>query len=505
VTFHRRYLTLVEDIERSFRVADWRADDLSIWPLARMDLYLDLYRAHVGITPVPPRALPVRMLERFAAPLVNLYRSRHDLSHWIGVARRADAILLGDGVSLDYLDGSWRDRYGEPVMAALERQGLSTFLMQTGDLSRLPWYRPTYAANVVAFRGTRRSLWLRTAIEAPDHERVLQYLQTHAVDAPSLRHAALTRRARRVLATATEFESILKAVQPRLAFVVTYYADLGPAFLLACRRRRILSVDLQHCPQEGAHKAYGWWSVPDDGYGVLPAVFWNWTQAEAAYISQWTSRLAQPWHRSIHGGHVQLAPYLDDHDPAICALDDKYDLISGKHAFEREILVTLQPVTGYRAQWDALAGQIEASPRNWRWWVRRHPASRPYQDREYQRLVRLELPNVVVDASSSLPLPALLRRMSVLVSRFSGASAEAANFGVPALFLSEEARGQFSSLIERGCARIVDISELNATIASLPARPVRPQLAATPELDRLLVELEGLARDYSQLYSLTAH
>jgi len=161
--------------------------------------------------------------------------------------------------------------------------------------------------------------------------------------------------------------------------------------------------------------------------------------------------------------------------------------------------VTLQPVSGYREQWDALAAQIEASPRTWRWWIRRHPASRPYQDQEYLRLVNLRLPNVIVDASSSLPLPALLRRMSVLVSRFSGASAEAANFGVPALFLSEEARGQFSSLIERGCATVVEIPTLIDVIARLPATPMRPQLNVAPELDQTLLRLEQIARDYAHL------
>jgi hypothetical protein len=89
--------------------------------------------------------------------------------------------------------------------------------------------------------------------------------------------------------------------------------------------------------------------------------------------------------------------------------------------------------------------------------------------------------------------------MSVLVSRFSGASAEAANFGVPALFLSEEARGQFSGLIERGCARVVEISELIDAIARLPATPIRPQLNVAPELDRTLLRLEQIARDYAHM------
>lgn len=503
VLFHRGYLDIVEQIERECPVAKWKVDDLEIWPLARLDLYLDLYRSSVGITPGPLPPLALRALDHFAAPLMNAWRSRHDLRHWLARPRAAYALFLGDGVSLDCIDGAWRDRYGDPLMAALEQQGHSTLLMQQGDLSRLPWHRPTYAANVIASRGWRRRFLVPANLELPDHARVLALLAAKGLAAPSLAAAALTRRAQRVLATASAFEAVLRVVRPRMAFVVTYYADLGPAFLLACRRRGVLSIDLQHCPQEGAHKAYGWAGLPERGYAVLPAVFWNWTERDAANIERWTRTLAEPWHRSVHGGHAQLASYLDESDAMTRALDVRFNAIRGEAHYEREILVALQPVAGYRTQWEALAAQIEASSAQWRWWIRRHPASRPYQDEEYEPLVALRRPNVVVDASLSVPLPTLLRHMSVVVSRFSGSSAEAAMLGVPALFLSQEARGQFSALIERGAATVVEISRLNEAIAGLPARPVRPTLIAAPKPAATLKLLEEMADDYARLYQGT--
>lgn len=496
VRFHGRYLSLVEAIERRFPVTQWCASDLEIWPLARMDLHLDLYRASVGIAASPKRSLPVRVLERYATPLLNVWRSRGDLRHWVARPRSAHNIFLGDGVSLDWMEGAWQDRYGEPLMAALARRGRDTFLMQPGDLSRLPWHRPTFAANAVAMRGLRRRASVTDCPALPQLQQVRRFLAAEGIEAPSLTEAALSARARLVLATAAGFEQVLEIVRPTLAFVVTYYADLGPAFLLACRRRGILSIDLQHCPQEGAHKAYGWWGLPPSGYAVLPAVFWHWTQADADYTHSWASRLALPWHRSLYGGHVQLTPFLDDQNPDTVRLDRRFDSLTDGVRYQREILVALQPVSGYRAQWDALATQIEASPPGWRWWIRRHPASRPYQDDEYRRLVELQRPNVIVDGASRLPLPLLLRHAHVLISRFSGAAAEAAAFGVPALFLSDEARGQFSALIDRGVARVVDIAQLTAYIAQLPAVTRRPPATAPPALDSTLALLEAVAPDY---------
>ena len=209
-------------------------------------------------------------------------------------------------------------------------------------------------------------------------------------------------------------------------------------------------------------------------------------------------RLAFPWHRSVHGGHTQLAPFLDDGDPQTQAWDAKFNVIGAGAAFEREILVTLQPIGVFAP----VAGAGHANPgcaRGWRWWIRRHPSARAYQDAEYAALVSLRMPNVIVDQALLLPLPALLRHMSALVSRFSGASAEAAAFGVPAFFLSEEAHGQFSGLIAQGLASVVDIRALNREIARVPAVPVRPAPVRHPALDDTLLHLGEIARDYRDL------
>jgi hypothetical protein len=498
--FHRRYLSLVEHIEREFPVARWLSADVEVWPLARLDLYLDMYWANVGGELPKSTPFVIRALSAAATPVKNLWKSRGDLHHWIARPKAADAIFLGDGVSMDLVGGEWQDRYCEPVIAALERKGLSTFLMQSGNLERLPWHRPTFAANLVALRGNLARMASRAAVELPAHERVLEFIAGNNVAAPSMSRINLQRRANTVSATASAFERVLRRVKPSLAFVVTYYSGLGPAFMLACRRQGVLSIDLQHCPQEGAHKAYSWLALPENGYATLPAVFWNWTQRDAADIQRWAGTLRLPWHRSVHGGHTQLSAYLNDTDAITRTGDARFAAMTGRTIFEREILVALQPVGGYRDRWDALAAQIESAPFTWRWWIRRHPASSAYQDAEFKRLVSLRRPNVVVEESLSLPLPALLRHMSVVISRFSGASAEAAVLGVPSIFLSEEARGQFSDLIERGVARVVEIESLNAAIAAMPAKIVRPATPPYPELDQTLYRLQEMARDYSRLF-----
>ena len=89
--------------------------------------------------------------------------------------------------------------------------------------------------------------------------------------------------------------------------------------------------------------------------------------------------------------------------------------------------------------------------------------------------------------------------MSVVVSRFSGASVEAAVLGVPSMFLSEEARGQFSDLIDRGLAQVVEVESLIARIAAMPSRAPSATRPRFPPLALTLDRLQAMARDYPPL------
>jgi hypothetical protein len=408
-------------------------------------------------------------------------------------------LFLGDGVSLDRVDGVWRDRFGEPVAAALERQGRRCFFMQSGNLARLPWSRPTYAANQIAGRAAIvAALTKSPTLSLPDHPKVIRLINDARVAAPSLAPEQLARRARVVAAQAAGFDGILDLVQPSIAFVVTYYAGLGHAFALACRRRGVLCVDLQHCPHDRFHRAYSWSTLPPQGYSTLPGLFWTWTEADAANIRAWGDSLAQRWHGAIAGGHPQIAGL------GSCEGERPWQGVGGDRRYEREVLIALQPIGGKSHVWDALADAIQSAPPRWRWWIRRHPASTLAQDLVYGRLLSLDRPNVVIGEAAQIPLPALLGHMDALVSLASGAAAEAAMFGVPAFFLDREARDTFPDLIARGDADVIDVEAVISAIETLRDRRSRPPVVAG-SIEETLREIDELAADYARLCAEAIH
>ncbi|MBV9570688.1 MAG: hypothetical protein JO056_05560 [Alphaproteobacteria bacterium] len=495
VGFHQHYLACVEEIEQRFPVADWRCGDLEIWPIARMDLYLDMYWQNAGTTALAIGRVR-RALQHACVPATNIWRRRNDLRHHRQWPRKADAIFLGDGVSLDCIDGAWQDRYSEPLIATIEKKGRPCFLMQPGDLRHMPWHRDTFPANTVDAVGHALAPFCGRSIAVQALPEVQAFLDRNGIAAPSFSQSRLSWRANIVRATATVFERVLDKVQPRTAFVTTWYAGLAPAFLLACRRRGILSVDLQHCPQGGRHKAYTWRALPQTGYKCLPAIFWTWTAEEAAHTQSWAR--SSRWHRAVHGGHPRLAARSHNNGPSVADWDERFAQSGVGGCYDRDILVALQTVQGTQDVWRQLAEEIADSPPSWRWWIRRHPAAREADDQMYAELLALRRPNIRIEEASRLPLWVLLPRMSAVVSFCSGVTAEAVAAGVPALFLGADATGPFGDLIESQQASVCDVHALPSAIANLPARST-PVFPNAPRMQDTLGMLDGMASDYARM------
>ena len=510
--YHRRFLVLVDQIETTFPVADWRAGDVPLWPLARTAVYSNICEEMLGVggaaghaarQVLRPSARIARAAAYAATPLTNIWRNRSDLRKTVLRPHAASALFLGDGTSLDFIGGAWRDRFCEPLIAYLEANGRSSLLMQRGDLYPHPPFRPTLSANTVINWGHLRSAGLRSVarlpVTLPAHRDVLDVLSRNGVPHFGLDAGALRGRAAAISATARGFEKLLKRVKPSLCFMLTYYQGMGHALALACRRQGVLSVELQREGRGAQHEAYVWSAVPRQGYTILPAVFWTWTGTDASAIDDWTSTLTPKWHRSIHGGHTQLAPWFDDSNPLTRETDAAINRVRAGEPAEREILVALQAVGGHENEWNALASFIESGPSQWRWWLRRHPSTLQMGDHGLGRLPALRRPNVVIDLPSSVPLPGLLRHMDALVSATSGAAVEASLFGVRPFFLSPIARDLHPLLIENGEAEIVaDMNGLAERIRGLSSGTTRRRTPQLP-LSETFSRLNEMAQDYRDL------
>lgn len=456
------FFSAIAECEQRYPVSQWSVNGVPVWPMARIEGRAELL---LQSAPHNDRREPIqrriaRLLRHAASPALLPLQNYHDWEHETLLLRPVDALFLGDGVSQDFVDGAWQDRYCAPVIEALAECGASSLLMQP-NVQKLPRRHNVYSAHWIASWGGLLARTLpRRNVHLPDYEMVRNFLRHRGFTFSVLERTALEIRGMRVSAMARLFESVLARTRPKLGFAVSYYWDMGFAFNLACKRRGVWSVDIQHGAQGGFHEAYNLWStIPTGGYSILPSIFWNWSEDDARAINTWAGKLAEPWHRGIWGGHPQLTSWLNDKRSRTASFDDQIARLKQRNSGSFDVLVALQSIDGYGAVWDNLAAAIQSSPVSWRWWLRRHPSPAYNRNENMKTLLDLNRPNLIIEEASSLPLPAILANVDAVLSLMSSTAIEAQYFGHRPIFLTEDARVQLPALFKANGAEVITSTE----------------------------------------------
>lgn len=498
----QEFFSAIQECERLYPVSRWSVNGVPAWPFIRTEGRQELSEN------APPadgkQARPsfvFSLLRHGASPLLNVIENISDWRHEKLRLRPVDVVFLGDGISRDFIEGAWRDRYGAPIIAALEADGKTSLLMQP-RVQRLPRERETYSVQWIASWGHLLGRICRARnVELPAHAQVRALLRARGFDLRVLELPVIKRWGVKVAAMARLFGHVLARTTPKMGIAVSYYWDVGFAFNLACRRRGVLSVDIQHGSQDGRHEAYNFWSIiPSRGYSILPTIFWTWSQEDAQAINEWATEIAGPWHQAVWGGHPQISTWLDDASPEVRKYDAKIrDIKQECGNGGLDVLVALQDLEGYGAVWDALASRIESAPPHWRWWLRRHPVPAYNKGAGIKRLLALKGRNIILEEATSLPMPALLRNVDAVLSLMSSTAVEACFFGHRPIFLSEDARMQFFEIFEANKVDVIsNMDALMAHLATLEER--RGRVEQRPyhrtDLNQTLTKLLSIAENY---------
>jgi len=420
-------------------VHEWTIDGVAVWPVIRVHYAFQLMAAARGSASVrPPSTLSA--VERASATM------RDSAAFWRAASRRpaeqADVVFVGTSSQRQTVDGVAYDRLFDPIADAVEAAGARTLHLEyRGDETH--YQQPA----------RRPSVYIRPAIEgimrAPPRQRSWSCrlegydALTAAVQAeltsfgparaPIPPPSRWTGKVGQLLRLADWFESVLAKARPALLFGTSYFTTLGWAALLAARRLGVHTVDVQHGVTSG-HPAYdGWTKIPDAGYALLPDTFWAWTERDAERVGAWEHAA----HRAVVGGHPWVAHCV------------RQGTAPADGDAGRRILVSLNWSTGLA---DSLKSAIAASPTNWTWWVRLHPA----RDERGPVVSWLESqPGLQydVDGATSRPLPMLLAQADAHLTLSSSVTQEATRLGVPSVVLDPRGARIYGDEISAGWAR----------------------------------------------------
>lgn len=504
-------MDVVNEIEETTPVDQWIVDGIRVWPLLRCNLWFSLCMEN-GSNPHrtgwPGRVH--RMGQWGGSTLkgwASYTRARVADRAQSQAPARVDAVFLSDGVSYSSVNGAWYERFCEPLMDRLRDLRFSSLLLTPMHLYHTPRHAP--------------SMWIQPHLDIISLSGILTNRKGGASDAilPGLNEcnsrlaarglarlgsdpSALQWRVRRIRRYADFFGTILDVAQPSVVFMVSYYWSGGMAMSLACRGRGIPTIDLQHGVQGALHGAYGRWRrIPRTGYELLPQIFWCWSEVEAKAIQEWNATVADH-HRPVLGGNPWLSEWMKEGTDLVVPHDRRIRSLMGAKA-KRHILVTLQ--SGFTHQ-GVLADLLQAmrdSPDDWQWWVRLHPVDVDKRSHVRGLLERSKVRNFTLEASTDLPLYALLRQMDVHVTHSSSTVLEAETFSVPSVLVSQYGVERYPEQIRSGWA--VSASSSHQILAAVEEQlEKRNSLSATRAVDsfsspafRAVLNLLGKRREVS--------
>lgn len=500
-------MDVIRDMERRFAVDQWTVDGIALWPFLRVRLNFDLFRAHQLDQPAVTLAGYALAIAKNAARFC--YASLADVRGNRLRPGRADVVFLSDGLSFALLNGSWYEKYCDPLIERFSERGLSSLLVSPSHAYHIPRHTPSIfiqpRLDAVMVRRTlhapRMAVSEAFGREYPQYARRLRELD---LDVAALTTDAVFRYAAIIRDIAELYRGILSRAVARLAFIVCYYSVEGMAFNLACRELGIPSVELQHGGgfEGDLHVAYAAWTkVPQDGYALLPSHFWCWTGNDVEVIRRWNATVAGR-HQPVLGGNPWMNEWRAGTSAVVSEYDHRVAAAQGAAADRRQLLVTLQYGFADDRALGPLLDAIRRTQHEWRWWVRLHPVMLTERDAVRSLLAHHGIVEYDLDAASDLPLYALLRHMDLHLTHSSATVIETSAFGIPSVIVSEYGREFFPAQITAGRARAANSTdEIIAACRSLlddggrMKQDASPPVEAGPAIDLLLSQIAPRSKE----------
>lgn len=453
----------VNQIEKKYSVSQWVVNGIHIWPIIRIRLASELQCINSEESLSKPNTNNLYWLFEKAQTIIRrftsyLYAYIADYQHNSRLKDEVDAVFLNNLGCRRYINNCWYDVFCDPFIDCFEKLKMKSFVLEWANYGeyRIPRFRNSmFIQPVLDYLKIKNKLFRNDCqISLEGYNSFLDDIEPLKIDSALYSVDRLKYEANVIRSMADYYKQILTKLKPSFGFVSIYYEPVDMAFILACRELGIVSVDIQHGCQGEFHVAYGnWLNVPESGYELLPAVFWNWSELEANAIKKWSTEVSQ-WHKPVAGGNLFLNTWLQIDHKLVKYYDELWANTQNITSDSVNILYSVQTVSTPNddviPEW--LLQAIKGSPANWNWWIRLHPGQLA-EKTVIKDWLQEKIPSrFEIDLSSEMPLPALLRNIDVHVTKFSSVILEAASFGIPSVVIHEDANHIYPEQIASGWA-----------------------------------------------------
>jgi len=230
------------------------------------------------------------------------------------------------------------------------------------------------------------------------------------------------------------FDFIIKIVKPKKIFLKAFTNTTAYSLIYSCNLKSIPTIEYQHGQQGDNSITYtNWFSVPKNGYKMLPKTFWLWDNTFANKFELWMSK--QNYHEIKIVGNL-WQNFIEKNDK----LFPPYNLFDSKY---KNVLVCMQ-----KTHLPEIIKKAICSDTKIMWYFRLHP--REYHNKKKLNLLLKDLTeNYNIDIGNQFPLESFLQTVDAVVTEWSTVAYEATLFKKKAIVIHQNGQEAFKSLISR--------------------------------------------------------
>lgn len=230
------------------------------------------------------------------------------------------------------------------------------------------------------------------------------------------------------------FDGIIKLIKPKKIFLKAFTNTTAYSLLYSCNLKSIPTIEYQHGQQGDNSLTYSnWFSVPKNGYKMLPKTFWLWDNTFANKFQLWISK--QNYHEIKIVGNL-WQNFVEKNDK----LFPPYNLFDSKY---KNVLVCMQ-----KTHLPEIIKKAMCSDTKIVWYFRLHP--REYHNKKKLNLLLKDLTeNYNIDIGNQFPLESFLQTVDVVVTEWSTVAYEATLFEKKSIVIHQNGQEAFKSLISK--------------------------------------------------------